>query len=293
LCNFYRRFIAKYSSIAYALTNLTQKSVPFIWNNEHEKAFENLKETLISAPVLQHIDPYKPFRIESDSSNFATGSVLIQDGHPVCYHSRKFSSAEMNYPVHERELLGLLDALRKWRHLLHGSKIVAHTDHKSIIYLFSQPTLSGRQARWMIELAEFDLDIKYKEGCSNIVADALSRRPDMELNLISTCNLDEQLISSIKTGYDSDPYFKPILNVFLNPSEKHMTAAIPSIINWYELNNGILYYIREPHRKRLCIPNKSEILKQCFLNFMIRCRVPILVVNAYICACGISIFGLE
>jgi hypothetical protein len=266
LCNFYRRFISKYSSIAYVLTNLTQKNVPFIWNKEHDIAFKNLKEALISAPVLQHIDPFKPFRIESDSSNFATGSVLIQEGHPVCYHSRKFSSAEMNYPVHERELLGLLDALRKWRHLLHGNKIVAHTDHKSIIYLFSQPNLSGRQARWMIELAEFDLVINYKQGCSNIVADALSRRPDLELNLISTCNVDEHLIADIKNGYDSDPYFKPILNALLHPSEEHLTSAIPSILSWYVVDNGLLYYVREPCRRRLCIPNKSEILKHLFFE---------------------------
>lgn len=218
----------------------------------------------MSAPLLRHIDPQRPFRIESDSSNFATGAVLIQDGHPVCYHSRKFSPAEINYPVHERELLGLLDALRKWRHLLHGNKILAHTDHKSIIYLFSQPNLSGRQARWILELAEFDLDIKYKAGSTNIVADTLSRRPDYELNSLSKCGPDDAFISEISKGYESDKFFKPIVHAFKCPSEKPLTAAVPSIINWYELKDGLLYYIREPTRKRLCIPANSDILKKLF-----------------------------
>jgi hypothetical protein len=167
LANYYRRFIKNFSTIVSPLTDLTQKKNSFIWSELQNNAFNLIKKALISAPVLSHINTKAPLRIECDASQFAIGAVLSQEGHPVCYQSRKLSAAEVNYPVHERELLALVDALRKWRHLVHGSTIHAYTDHKSIIHLLSQKHLSGRQARWIQELAEYDVKIEYRKGCLN------------------------------------------------------------------------------------------------------------------------------
>jgi len=129
--------------------------------------------------VAQH---GRPYRIEADTSGQATGAVLLQQYDnrwlPVAYSSRKLAPAETRYPVHEQELLGLIVALKTWRHLLYGQRFTAYSDHHSLVHFLNQKSLSGRQARWIEYLADFDLEILYKPGSKMIVADTLSRRPD-------------------------------------------------------------------------------------------------------------------
>jgi transposase InsO family protein len=97
----------------------------------------------------------------------------------VAFESRKMTAAELNYPVHEKELLAIVHALRVWRHYLHGAPFKVVTDHASLRFLDTQPTLSRRQARWMELLQEYEFKIVYRPGKDNPVADALSRRPDL------------------------------------------------------------------------------------------------------------------
>ena len=78
--NFYRKFIWNYSKIVLPLTQLTKKDQAFIWTNEADTAFTQLKKAFTSAPILAHIDPEKPFTIEADASDFALGSILSQPG---------------------------------------------------------------------------------------------------------------------------------------------------------------------------------------------------------------------
>ena len=112
-----------------------------------------------------------PFRIEADTSGRATGAVLLQQHEnrwlPVAYSSRKLTPPETRYPVHEQELLGLIIALKTWRHLLYGQRFTAYTDHHSLVHFLKQKTLSGRQARWLEYLSDFDLEIAYKPRRQN------------------------------------------------------------------------------------------------------------------------------
>jgi RNase H-like domain found in reverse transcriptase len=93
----------------------------------------------------------------------------------VAFASRKLSSAEKNYPVHELELLAIVYALKEWRPYLHGSRFVIKTDHYPFRYLDTQSNLSKRQRRWMETLQEYDYEIVYVQGKFNVVADELSR----------------------------------------------------------------------------------------------------------------------
>jgi hypothetical protein len=86
--------------------------------------------------------------------------------------------AETRYPTHEQELLAIIVALRTWKHYLMGLKFKVMTDHKSLQYFQTQPQLSGRQVRWKDTIANYDFDIEYIEGKTNVVADGLSRRHD-------------------------------------------------------------------------------------------------------------------
>ncbi len=104
-------------------------------------------------------------------------------------------------------------------------------DHKSIIYLFSQPKLSGRQARWIEELSEFDLSVEYKSGCSNIVADALSRRPDYEVNSVSQLLPDESFLKDIRNAYSEYMFFEPIIKHLENLNET-MELSTVSVLSY-------------------------------------------------------------
>ena len=116
-----------------------------------------MKDALIKAPILQLADPSREFIITSDASDFAVGAVVSQvwdDGeHLVAYESRKMNVAEVNYATHERELLAVIHVLRTWRHYLLGTHFIVVTDHNSLKYLQTQPTLSRRQAKWSEFLA--------------------------------------------------------------------------------------------------------------------------------------------
>jgi hypothetical protein len=179
---YYRKFIRDFSTIAAPLSELTKDSVKFEWAAPHESAFVQLKAAIAQGPVLILPDPSLPFVVHTDASGFAVGAVLQQDQgkglQPIAFLSKKMSDAETRYPVHEQELLAIIQALSAWRHYLHGGKFVVRTDHKSLQFFQTQPMLSGRQARWKDVLANFDFDIEYVEGKANVVADGLSRRSD-------------------------------------------------------------------------------------------------------------------
>ena len=179
---YYRRFIHMFSQIAAPLTHLLQKGNEFRWGDEQQKAFDALKLAVSQHPVLILPDPSRPYVVTTDASGFAVGASLSQDQgnglQPIAFLSKKMLPAERNYPVHEQELLAVMLALRQWRHYLLGSRFRVITDHKSLVYLKTQPHLSQRQSRWLEYLEQFDLAIEYQEGKQNLVADGLSRRPD-------------------------------------------------------------------------------------------------------------------
>ena len=104
----------------------------------------------------------------------------------MAYNSQAFKGAELNYPVHEKELLAIIRALAKWRTDLLGYKFKVWTDHHTLEHFNTQCDLSQRQARWMEFLSHYDATIHYLPGEKNGAADALSRLPDPPLRAIAT-----------------------------------------------------------------------------------------------------------
>jgi hypothetical protein len=184
LAGYYRRFIAKFSEIAAPLTSLTRDGVNVLkdWDEACDTAFQELKTAITTAPVLVLPDLSKPFVVYSDASNVAIAAVLLQDKgnglQPISYLSKKHTDTEARYPVYELELYALVTALREWRCFLEGSlDSVVYTDHQSLQRLMSQPTLNGRQARWLEQIWGYQHVIKWKEGVANL-ADPFTRRAD-------------------------------------------------------------------------------------------------------------------
>ncbi|KAK8663978.1 hypothetical protein V6N13_083783 [Hibiscus sabdariffa] len=179
LANYYRRFVEGYSRKTSVLTDLLKKGEKWIWSKDCQRAFKELKAVIISDPILALLDIERPLEVETDASGYAIGGVLMQDGHPVAFESRKLNGAETRYTTQERELLAVVHCLRAWRHYLLGSRFIVRTDNTAISYFLTQPKLTARQARWQEFLAEFDFGFEHKAGRENKVADALSRRADL------------------------------------------------------------------------------------------------------------------
>ena len=122
--NFYRRFIHNYSELTVLLTRLTQKNIPWSWNEEYQNAFKELKVIFILALILTYWNPNTPILVETNVSNYAIVAILStyigKEVHPIAFHSRTLNSAELNYNVHNKGLLVIYEAFRKWRHYLEG-----------------------------------------------------------------------------------------------------------------------------------------------------------------------------
>ena len=152
--NFYRRFIEDFSHHARPLFDLTKSDTKWKWTTEEQSAFDSLKNAVTSAPILMSPDNSRPFRIEADSSDFATGAVLSQQSpddekwHPVAFLSKSLSPVERNYEIHDKEMLAIIRAMEEWRHFLEGAqhKFEIWTDHKNLEYFMTAKKLNRRQA---------------------------------------------------------------------------------------------------------------------------------------------------
>ena len=117
-------------------------------------AFEDLKMAVTTAPVLVSPQDSKPFRVEVDSSDFATEAVLSQQSmtdrkwYPMAFYSKSLSSMERNYEIHDKEMLAIIRALEEWRHFLEGATHLVEiwTDHKNLEYFMMAKKLNRRQA---------------------------------------------------------------------------------------------------------------------------------------------------
>ncbi|KAL0534251.1 hypothetical protein IC582_028540 [Cucumis melo] len=167
------------------VSELTRKGAPFVWSKACEDSFQNLKQKLVTAPVLTVPDGSGSFVIYSDASKKGLGCVLMQQGKVVAYASRQLKSHEQNYPTHDLELAAVVFALKIWRHYLYGEKIQIFTDHKSLKYFFTQNELNMRQRRWLELVKDYDCEILYHPGKANVVADALSRKVSHSAALIT------------------------------------------------------------------------------------------------------------
>lgn len=160
--NFYRRFIRNFGTIARPLAELTRKGKDWTWGEEQQEAFDALKKAFTSAPILKIPDDEHPFRMECDSSDFATGAVLEQLGsdglwHPVAYYSKALGPHERNYEIYDKEMLAIVRGLKEWRHHLEGHPLPFEiwSDHQNLTYFRKAQDLTRRQARWSLFLTRF------------------------------------------------------------------------------------------------------------------------------------------
>ncbi|KAL4368360.1 hypothetical protein GQ457_05G027440 [Hibiscus cannabinus] len=168
---FYRRFIEDFSKITKPLCSLLEKDKQFEFNEDCTKAFNLLKQKLVTAPIVEPPDWKLPFELMCDASDYAVGAVLGQRKgkifHPIYYASKTLNDAQVNYTTTEKEMLAVIFAFDKFRSYLIGTKVTVHTDHSTIKYLLSKKDAKPRLIRWILLLQEFDIEIINRKGTEN------------------------------------------------------------------------------------------------------------------------------
>ena len=176
---FYRRFIKDFSKISKPLCRFLEKDAKFEFDDSCLSAFKEIKSILVIAPIMATPNWNKEFEIMCDASDHAMGAVLGQRTEKIFraiyYASKTFNEAQENYSTIENEMLAMVFACEKFRPYILGSHVIIHTDHVTIKYLMAKKYVKPRLIRWVLQLQEFDLEIKDKKGSDNVIVDHLSR----------------------------------------------------------------------------------------------------------------------
>lgn len=163
LAGYYRRFIQNFGVVAAPLTQLLKKE-GFLWNPQAAKAFQELKQALTSSHVLHLPDFTKSFVVECDASESGFGAVLHQGAGPVAFFSRPFAARHNKLAAYERELIGLVQAVRHWRPYLWGRSFMIRTDHYALKFLIDQRLSIVPQHQWVSKLFGFDFTTEFRPG---------------------------------------------------------------------------------------------------------------------------------
>jgi len=147
LVGYYRRFIKDFSKLALPLFGLLGKDIEFKWIDNCQGALDELKDELVSTPILRGPNWALPFHIHTDASSKAIGAALgqVEEKLPyaIYFVSKNLSKAEMNYIVIEKEFIAVVHSLNKFRHYITGYQTFVHTEHAAIRYLMNKPNVNA------------------------------------------------------------------------------------------------------------------------------------------------------
>ena len=160
--------------------------------------------------------------------------MLLQEGHAIAYKSRRLNEHEKNLGIYEKELLAIMHALAMWKHYLLGTPFVLRMDDQSLKYFLMQTKLSDKQMRWANFLSQFNFHTAHIADKHNQVADALSKRPQVNTVSIATHNDLSQMINE----YAMDQDFKDVMS----------TIAMGKNEEPFTVKDGYLFY-----GNRLCV----------------------------------------
>ncbi|POM71042.1 LOW QUALITY PROTEIN: Hypothetical protein PHPALM_12442 [Phytophthora palmivora] len=264
LANYLHKYSAGYAELARPLSDLLKKDADWVWERQHQDAFDSIKASLQQAPVLALPDENKSFSVVCDASDYAIGCALLQkddEGHErvISFQSRQLKAAERNYPVHDKELLAMKYALVKFRvHLLSSRPFLIFTDHASLRTATNSPHLSQRMVRWLSFFVEYNFHVEYKPDKLNVLADALSRRPGYEL----AHSGHDRSIRSDTLGV-SDENYTPVARFLPDDKDAKFDRLLPrqrTQLHRYELADGLLYYRVDPgYPPRVVVPNDEDL----------------------------------
>lgn len=184
ILNYYRRCIPHAAQLQAPLNNFLQgarKNDKIPWTPTTDAVFENCKKSLAETTLISHPATDSKLALITDASDLAIGAVVeqLEDNiwKPLGFFSRKLTPTQRNYSTYDRELLAIYEAIKFFQHLLEGRKFIIKTDHKPLVYAFSQKPekASPKQLRHLDYISQFSTQILHVTGSDNEVADAFSR----------------------------------------------------------------------------------------------------------------------
>ena len=158
MVNYYRDMWPQRSHFLAPLSTLTSVKVKWVWTQEHQVAFDQMKALIAKETLLTFPDFSKEFEIHTDASKLQLGACISQEGRPVAFYSRKLQPAQTRYTTTERELLSIVETLKEFRNILLGQKIKVHTDHENLTY---KTFNSDRVMRWRLYIEEYSPELHY------------------------------------------------------------------------------------------------------------------------------------
>lgn len=213
MAGYYRKFVRNFGIISKPLTNLLRKNVPYVWTSVHDQAFETLKTSLTTAPVLALPDFSKQFVIETDASDKGVGAVLQQDGHPLAFVSKALGIRNQGLSIYEKEYLAILMAVDHWRQYLQNGEFLILTDQQSLTHLDDQRLTTPWQHKALTKLLGLQYKICYRKGFDNKAADALSRIQSVEgQEVLAISQLQHVWLQQVMEGYLEHPETKKLLS---------------------------------------------------------------------------------
>ncbi|KAF2308591.1 hypothetical protein GH714_011000 [Hevea brasiliensis] len=174
------------------------------------------------------------------------GAVLLQHNRPVAYFSRSLAARHQNLPAYERELIGLVKALKHWHSYLWGREFIVRTDHYTLKYLLEQRHLSATQQHWISKLLGFSFTVEYRAGKSNVVADALSRRNADDSILMAVSMPQLSLFDEIRKEHSDSPAIQQQISAITNGT----------VASKWVFRDGLLFY-----NNRVYLPPNSPSIQ--------------------------------
>ena len=278
LITYYSRFIHKFSEILAPLYDLISKNVKFIWSAKCDASYKHVKKCISESKLLTCFKGNCNLILEADASPNGVGAVLIQVENnferPLAFASKRLSAAERNYSQTDKEALALVFAVKKFRFYLLGRHFILKTDHRPLLGIFGRgkciPTnANARLIRWSILLSQYNYDLVFKSGKSNVVADALSRLPmcsesDSDspaeyIKMVQDLSFQNYSFNDICKLTKEDFVLKILINYlkFGWPKQDNICGEFSKIKNDLSLYEGAVLF-----RNRVIIPSKlrKEIL---------------------------------
>ena len=256
MVGFYARFIPDYSRCAEPLHALKRKGAKFVWGPAQQSAFEQLKQALCQAPVLQMPDFTKDFVLSTDASDVAVSAVLQQrvEGHlaPIAFYSRLLSPVERRYSTYEKECLAILMGCEKCRSYLEHKEFEIECDNLSLCWLLKRAKDVGRLGRWVLRLAPFKFRVRHTRGVDNIVADALSRMFDGHTEDLPDL-VCASLLEALPLVYSSLVEHQAT-DLFCQITRDNVLRKDPSAIKFDLHNDRLCYFPKGARRRRWVVP---------------------------------------
>lgn len=280
------KFIPNLSEKTSNLRQLIKKNMEFIWLDAHEKEFNNLKNLLMSSPVLKFFDNNKPIILSVDSSKDGMGAVLLQDGAPVAYASKSLNDTQKQYAQIEKETLAIAFGCQRFHQYVFGKQFTVESDHRPLEIIFKKPLdqCPLRIQRLRITLQNYDFIVKFKNGSKLYLADALSRahyndknfeviekETELHVNFIKYISMSPQKFEELRKQNETDNEIIELKRIIKEgwPTSKNnlLDSLKPFWKARYELvvNDGIVF-----KGNQIVVPKtmRSDIIDRLHYNHL-------------------------